>query len=416
MILRRFSFVLPFVILFSSCAGHAAEWFVASDGSPTNAGTEASPWDIESALGAKHPVAPGDTVWISGGTYRSPDRKFGTQGFPVRLAGADPKPIVIRAKPGERVTIDGGLSVVSPADWVWIRDLEILLSENLTQTRHIEQTGSSPGTLARPWSGLNINTGTHCKFINLVIHDNIQGVSWWSDSHDSELYGCIIYDNGWEAPDRGHGHAIYTQNATGTKTIADCIMTGGYGYTLHAYGSAKADVDHYLVDGNICYDAHDFLIGGGKPSHDIKVTNNILFGMSMRIGYSEHPNEDCEVRDNVIINGTLSINHFAQVVNEGNQVLAKDDTRPAMNRTILRVDRYDPNRANVVAFRWDPKTPGGFNASGFLQKGDRFRLLNPRDFYGKPLLEGEYDGNEIPLPVKGEFGAFVMLKMGTTGK
>jgi hypothetical protein len=59
-------------------------------------------------------------------------------------------------------------------------------------------------------------------------------VSWWAESRDSERYGCLIYDNGWKAPDRGHGHAIYTQNNEGIKTIADCIMTGGYGYTLHA--------------------------------------------------------------------------------------------------------------------------------------------------------------------------------------
>ena len=82
----------------------------------------------------------------------------------------------------------------------------------------------------------DVSSGKACKFINLVIHDDTQGVSWWAASQDSEMHGCLIYDNGWAGTDRGHGHAIYTQNNEGLKTISDCIFTGGYGYTLHAYG------------------------------------------------------------------------------------------------------------------------------------------------------------------------------------
>src|SRR5262249_47485016 len=160
------------------------------------------------------------------------------------------------------------------------------------------------------------------KFINLVIHDNSQGVSWWTPSHGGELHGCLIYDNGWAGTDRGHGHAIYTQNAEGDKTISDCIMTGGYGYTLHAYGSSPADVANYLAAGNIVYNSDTFLIGGGKPSHGIRVFSNALYKASMQIGYSAPSNDDCEVRNNIVVEGALSINRFKSVVNEGNLVLA----------------------------------------------------------------------------------------------
>ena len=61
------------------------------------------------------------------------------------------------------------------------------------------------------------------KFINLVIHHARQGLSYWAEDRDSEVHGCIIYDNGWPAVDRGHGHAIYTQNKDGIKTISDCV-------------------------------------------------------------------------------------------------------------------------------------------------------------------------------------------------
>ena len=388
----------------------SAEWFVAPTGSTSNAGTEGSPWDIESALKGKPAITPGDTIWIEAGTYKCPNRKFGAQGYEVRLAGAEGKPIWVRARPGQRVTIDGGLSILAPTTWLWISDLEILLSENMTTSRRIEQTGSSPSDLNRPWSGLNINVGTGCKFINLVIHDNIQGVSWWAGSHDTELYGCIIYDDGWEAPDRGHGHAVYVQNEDGVKTISDCIMTGGYGYTVHAYGSAKAFVDHFVIEGNICYKANEFLVGGGKPSHDIKVRDNVLYGLSMRIGYGTHPNEDCEVRDNLIVNGGLTINNYERVVNEGNLILAKDDPRPSANRVIFRPNRYDARRANIAAFQWEKNSVPRLDPGDFLKKGDTFRLMNPRDFYGKPVLEGRYDGTPITLPMTEEFAAFVLLR------
>ena len=156
-----------------------------------------------------------------------------------------------------------------------------------------------------------------------------------------------------EAPDRGHGHAIYTQNKKGVKTIADCIMTGGYGFTLHAYGSQRAFVNHYLAEGNIVYHGGTFLIGGGQPSHDIRVFENFLYGVSMQIGYTAPYNEDCQIRDNLIVNGSLSIKNYRHVVNEGNQVISPNAPRPTgPARVLVRPSRYDARRANIAIFNW----------------------------------------------------------------
>jgi hypothetical protein len=390
----------------------AAEWYAAPGGKPDGQGTKDAPWDPESALSGRQKVEPGDTLWLLAGTYKHPDRKLGSAGFVVRLAGQKDRPIVVRALPGERVTIDGGLSVQEPATWLWIRDLEILVSENFTMSRAVDDPGSSPASYNRPWGGLNVHAGEGCKYINLVIHDNAQGISWWKGSTQSEVYGCIIYDNGWKAPDRGHGHAIYTQNQDGTKTVSDCIMTGGYGYTLHAYGSSQAYVDNYLVEGNICYDAGTFLIGGGRPSHNIRAVGNYLFNVNMQIGYAAPYNEDCTLRDNLIVGGGLQINKYKSVVNEGNLVLGKNDPRPKDPnlRIILRPNRYDPNRANLAVFNWATKPTVGVVLEPFLKAGDAYRLMNPREFFGKPVVSGTFDGKPIRVPVEGEFAAFVVLK------
>jgi Right handed beta helix region len=391
-------------------AAEAAEWHVTTGGRPAGLGTVESPWDLASTLEGKRGVGPGDTVWIAGGTYRHPNRTFGAMGYEVRLAGTADQPVQIRARRGQRATIDGGLNVQPPSTGLWLRDLEIIVSENQTRSRRLEETGSSPQSYGRPWGGLNVYTGSDCRFINLVIHDNAQGVSWWAGSTGSELYGCIIYNNGWEAPDRGHGHAIYTQNKDGVKTISDCIMTGGYGYTLHAYGSSRADVDNYLVTGNIAYDGGPFLIGGGKPSRHIRVLTNVLHAVSMQLGYNAPSNEDCEVLGNLIVDGGLAINRYQTAVTKGNLVLPKDAPRPRGDRVILRPNRYDPDRANLAVLNWESKANLRVEPGDFLDPGRTFRLLSPTNFYGQPVLSGVFDGKAITVPLRGEFAAFILMK------
>jgi hypothetical protein len=391
-------------LLIAATVADASEWYVSPKGTPQGKGTRESPWDIESALLGKQNVRAGDTLYLRAGTYRRrPNEKY-----VVKLVGTAGKPIHVRPAPKEHAIIDGGLSVQDPSAHVWVRDLEILVSE--PQPTKPVGPGSHPADFKRPWGGLNMDGGRHCKYINLVIHGCRQGVSFWSSAHDCEMHGCIIYDNGWPATDRGHGHAVYTQNKDGTHTISDCIMTGGHGYTMHAYGSGRAYVDNYLIVGNIVYKGGLFLVGGGRPSHNIRVLNNCLYDDSMQIGYSAPFNEDCVVRDNLIVNGSLTINKYKKAVKEGNLVLARKATRPKGARIVLRPNVYDAGRANLAIFNWDRKATVGVDVGKFLKSGEAYRLMNPRDFFGEPVLSGTHDGTAIRVPVAGEFAAFVLLR------
>jgi hypothetical protein len=392
-------------LLFIAWQVRAADHYVSPQGTSDGKGTKESPWDIASALAGKQKIAAGDTIWIAAGTYKK-TQEAGGLGYQVHLAGAKDAPIQVRGLPGQRITIDGGLVVQEPSTYLWLRDLEILVSEP-SPDKPID-TSARP---KRPWGGLSVYSGSGCKFINLVIHDNCQGVSWWVGSVDSELYGCLIYNNGWPGTDRGHGHAVYTQNKDGTKVIADCIMTGGHGFSMHAYGSGKAYVDNFLVEGNIVYDAGRFLIGGGRPSHRIRSLSNYLYKVDMQIGYGAR-NDDCEVRDNVIAGGILDIQKYDKVVKEGNLVLAKDAARPKENRVVLRINKYEPQRANLAIFNWEKKAEVEVDTGAFLKAGERYRLLNPRDFYGKPIASSTAEGKTIRVPVAGEFGAFVLVNEG----
>ena len=45
-----------------------------------------------------------------------------------------------------------------------------------------------------------------------------------------------------------------------------------------------------------------------------------------------------------------------------------------------------------------------------FEAGEKYRLMNPRDFYGKPVSSGVVPEGGIVLPMKGEFAAFVLMK------
>ena len=106
-------------------------------------------------------------------------------------------------------------------------------------------------------------------------------------------------------------------------------------YTLHAYGSDNAYVDNYVAEDNIAYETGPFLIGGGRPSRNIKVLQRPLRSRHadrLRV----RPNEGVEVRDNVIAGGKLRIRGPQTVVSEANR-----ETLPGREARLIP-NRYDP--------------------------------------------------------------------------
>jgi len=390
-------------LLFGSLVTYGADWHVGPNGTAANPGTKESPWDIASALNGRKEVQPGDTIYLLEGTYRRRPNEL----FEVRLAGSAEKPIYVQPAAGQRARIDGGLAVQGPSTHVWIRDLEILVSEPLPEKP--VSGGSSPSDLKRPWGGLHLHGGKDCKYINLVIHNCNQGISCWTGETNCEIYGCLIYDNGWLAVDRGHGHCIYTQNDEGVKTISNCIMTCRFGgsYTMHAYGSARAYVNNYLATENICFAPGPFLIGGGRPSRGIRVHRNFLYDIDMRIGYGAPDNEDCDIRDNVIVNGRLEIDRYRNAVQENNLILAKNDVRPVPAKAVLLPNKYDPSRAHLVLYNWAKAEAVDVDAGSFAEDGATIELLDPKDPFGKPVATAVRRSGAIRVPVRGEFAVFL---------
>ena len=82
---------LALLALAAALAAGASDFYVSPNGSPDAPGDSDHPWDLATALAQPSSVAPGDTIWLRGGTYR------GT--FTANLNGTAAAPIVVRACP-----------------------------------------------------------------------------------------------------------------------------------------------------------------------------------------------------------------------------------------------------------------------------------------------------------------------------
>ena len=307
------------------------EFHVAVTGAAAGDGSRQRPWDLATALSQPPAVHPGDVIWLHGGTY------VGT--FTSNLAGTPGFPISVRQSPGERATIDGASSSLDAltirGQHTWYVGFEIMYSD-LKRVSHI--SGSFPGDIHR---GTCVTVfGRATKLIDMVLHDCSQGAGFWAPASDAEMYGNIIYHNGWDGAGQGHGHGIYTQNRDGVKQIRDNIVFNQFGLGIQVFGSATAYVRNYEIVGNIVFNngsigeagAHvdNILVAGGTPPKDgIDIESNYTYHTpSNGTGYSrlgwqwDARNSAIDVRNNYWIGGqpAVSLWNWGTLTFSGNTV------------------------------------------------------------------------------------------------
>lgn len=362
----------------------SAEHHVAPHGSYLGNGSRERPWDVRTALSGAAAVHPGDTVWLHGGVYRG--------GVVSRLQGRAEAPIVVRSAPGEWAVFDGAPSggtgdarlVIEGAHAIY-RDFEVVCSQHRYRTTH---PGPDPPDVRA--SGIHCE-GSHVKLVNLVVHQTSGAVGWSSNCEGGEVYGCLIFHNGWDGPDRGHGHGLYAQNKEGVKRIVDNIVFNQFGYGLHCYGTPKAFLRNFHIEGNICFHNGRYadreanpaiLVGGGSPVGGVTLRGNFTYGGDVRCGYPwwDARNDDVAASDNYIAGG-LHILNFARVSGGGNTIVAPE----------VLVQFNDTRRLNLAEYAWNRNTyfqtrPG---AEGFaFQDGQRRRHVDFAEWERTVRLDG----------------------------
>jgi hypothetical protein len=182
--------------------------------------------------------------------------------------------------------------------------------------------------------------GPHIKCINLVVHDAGVGIGCWTPATDAEIYGCLIYNNGWEGPgrDRGHGHAIYAQNAQGTKRIRDNILFNQFGKGVHIY-TERGSIQGFDLEGNAAFDNgcltratnhySNYLIGGFRPADRITFIQNYAWhtpganGRNLELGFRA-TNGAVIVQSNYFTQGSVAIRWWTNVTFTDNTLAGLD--------------------------------------------------------------------------------------------
>lgn len=248
-------FLVCAVVAMVALPSFGRQFFAAPEGRPDNPGSFSQPWSIDTAF--RMPswrLGSGDTVWIRGGRYQ------GT--FVVEANGNTSKPLVFQAYPGERVVFDSytGLNnkvftLEIKGNYIWLVNVEV---ENTSPTRISNATNINSANDLHQSVGIQV-LGNGSRIINCSIHDIPGlGLGYWSTALNAEIYGCFIYNNGISTIDRGHGPAVYAQNADETKpkAIRNCFLFGGFSTGIQFYSSASSDkLNGLIIDSSTIFNA-----------------------------------------------------------------------------------------------------------------------------------------------------------------
>ena len=404
-------------------------YYAAANGIHSADGSRLHPWDLATALDAR--LQPGDTVWLRGGLYRG--------AFRSTIAGAAGAPVVVRQYPGERAIIDGAGSTHST---LYVTgDYSVFWGLELTNSNPIRTTPLADLEL-RP--NVVVNKASHTKYINLIIHDG--GVGFYNEpaSLDVEIAGCIIYNNGWQGPDRGHGHGLYLKSYIGPLAARDNVIFNQYGYGIHAYtNSQTGKLMNITLDGNVAFNngtlatrrslSSNILLGGADYAAGDVVRNNITYyapslsgaESNVMIGYRTLRNGDVIVENNYFVGGdpVLDFGFWSAArvsqntlisAGAGSRIAKRDPTAagqiwrdnversgPPASAVFVRSNLYEPGRAHIVVFNGGDARSADVDVSGVLAAGDRYEVRNVQDLFGAPVASGTVAGKTIRIPLVG---------------
>lgn len=424
-------------------------FYVTVSGRSNGSGSSSDPWDLDSALLESARVTAGDIIWVRGGTYepvKEPNK------YNIKISGSSTNPVTVRAYPGELVTIDAGIEIYT--------DNVVFWGFNITNTnpdRQASDPGSHPGDLDRG-GGIGI-FADNITVVNNIIHEGEDGISATSDALNTKIYGNLIYNNGWQGPDRGHGHGIYVQNDTGTKSLKENIIFNDFGaYSFHLY-TENGSIKNFSLVGNVVMN-DTFLVGGAQPAVNISLLENYVANANIQLGFSSQSNSNLTVQRNWVWNpeSTALQVSWWQNVNVTNNCLLSE-THPVVNLTypqskgtyqwntnyyqvdtltrvfllgstqlswsqwrnttgydqqssisttalagadiFVRPNAYETKRGNIIIFNWGRANHVVVDVSSLgLKSGDRYTLHNAQNYLNE-TIQDVYTQNSLTIPMTG---------------
>jgi hypothetical protein len=203
----------------------AAEYFVAPDGSDSAAGTRAAPF--ATVQRAQQAVAPGDTVFIRGGTYRMTEAQIAGRVGPYACvtlldkSGTPGKRIKYCAVPGEQPVFD--FSAVKPAgqrvtafrvnaSWLHLKGLEVV-GIQVTIKTHTQSIAFD-------------NEGSDNLYEQLSVHDGMAIGFWIGAGSNNLVLNCDAYRNHDSVSEGGRGGNVDGFGYHGRKGSVNNVFRG----------------------------------------------------------------------------------------------------------------------------------------------------------------------------------------------
>ena len=344
---KKIIFLLPLFIFCLVGNTFSLTYYASTTGTNTNTGALNSPWNLQHALSVASGVSMGDTIIIQSGVY------YGR--YTSSLNGSVTSPIVVRGEDKFTTILNGTISEsassVLTVNGSHTHFYDLQITANYTQ-RISQMSGSGPSDITLV-TGINIY-GIGSKIINCIVH-NVPGVAigYWKTALDAELYGNIIFHNGWAGTDRGHGHAFYTQNDDGErpKFITNNFAFSQFGNNVDIYVTNPKNKGIHVLD-NVCFNTgapiqsnkerkYNFIAGGvNNATSDLVVKRNIFF------------------RDSTD-NGTLgSCQNVKLGYSFPDSNVVFDDNHVFGNCNLTVRPWYDLKFTNNTIFRWNPSSSG----------------------------------------------------------
>lgn len=378
-------------------------------GSGSGDGSINNPWDLLTAFGQPASVHPGDTIWARGGIYIPADPSWPS--LECYLQGTANAPIIVRAYPGERAifqehpqynnSYEQMVLFQGSGGYVWFWGIEV---RSTNTTRYTSVSGSIPSPTQLPLpSGIQIGA-PGVKLINMIIHDTRGGPGLFVGAVNAEANGCIIYNNGWNAPDRGHGHGLYVQNLNGLMHLSDNIIFTQFGLGIHGYTQGSS-LKHFLVERNVVFNngrvatypdpniKEQILFGGSPPVQDLNILNNYVYvpldqnSCPIRLDYAAGSNDNAVVANNYVAGGSSGGNYSVSALNY-QSVIFTNNTVYSNNGYLLLLQ---PHSGYVV----DRNTYYGNSSANFNNGSSQYNFTGWKSATGFDA-NGSYLQNVVP--------------------
>jgi hypothetical protein len=284
---------------------------------------------------------------------------------------------------------------------------DIVVRDDDFTTRSSQETGPLPSDIPTQ-DGVRIeNPAQAISLINCIIHDCRQGTLKDIAVPSVVYYGNLIYYNGWQGPDRKHGHGIYAANSTSTPlTIKDCILYGNFGYGLHCYGEGSGTdiLKNIQVEGCTCFGNDNNIIGGSGVGTTVRTSyiKNCCLLDNLNIGSASTGSVDFVLQNNVIAGNLTMLFYGANPTITGNKffgtvAITNGDTRQLLDAPTvfpdneylsaipdvveLRANAYDANKAKLTIFNGSEAATVTVDVSAIFGQSGTVKARNVQDYF-----------------------------------